>query len=76
MVASGQKQALVIGVITGAGTGFPWGCVAHHAAIAAGAAGGLDDAATLFDEAEAIHVRLGAAFMAERTRIERARMGV
>jgi hypothetical protein len=55
--------------------GFPWGCVAHHAAIAAGAAAGLDDVATLFDEAEAIHVRLGAAFMAERTRIERGADG-
>jgi hypothetical protein len=32
--------------------------------------------AALFDEAEAIHVRLGAAFMAERTRVERARMRV
>jgi hypothetical protein len=40
------------------------------------AAGRLDEAEAQFDEAEAIHVRLGAAFMAERTRVELALMRV
>jgi hypothetical protein len=53
--------------------GMPWGCVAQHAALAATAAERLDEAAALFDEAEATHTRLGMTFMAERTRTERAR---
>jgi hypothetical protein len=52
---------------------IPWGSVAYFAALAATAAGRLDEAAALFDDAEAAHVRLGAAFMAQRTRDERAR---
>jgi hypothetical protein len=52
------------------------GTLAISAHVAAGAAGRLDDAEALFDEAEAIHVRLGAAFMAERTRVELALMRV